>query len=92
MGVNNPRSLEERAKTLANKLRVMYCKHWNGHYCEICASDLIASFAAQVRQAEREACATGLKHRPGCRSLDKEDEWCDCGVEHFAAAIRAREP
>lgn len=55
MPTPEPRSAEEWANHLATLLRVMYCEHWAGAYCNICAEKRIEAalhaFAAQETDA-----------------------------------------
>ena len=91
------RSLEARYKILADKLAVMYCSHSNGHYCEICAAELIAVAAAQVRLEALEAIHAQLGRliRRDKKGNLIADEWgaavAACQNE-VGAALRKKKP
>ena len=68
----------QTAEALAEELQTLYCKHWNGAYCEICAVPRIKAYARQQVEAWKEAAVRNildrefvLKDRPFARWVTK---------------------
>ena len=54
------------AEELAEELKTLYCKHWKGAYCEICAVIFIKAYAQQVGKAvKKEAIARAQTYQRG---------------------------
>ena len=67
------------AEALARRLKALYCRHFNGDYCEVCAADLIASFARRQVEAWR---SEALR-------IASDDDWWNKAVDRIAARLRA---
>jgi hypothetical protein len=76
-------TLRLAAKDLADLLSVMYCEHWNGHYCEVCAAAKIAAFARTELQRQLTELRPWLSHKAKCSQclFGKKKKPCNCGLD-----------
>ena len=91
------------AKKLAKSLQFMYCQHWAGAYCDICAEKMIsgalAAYAHQRVEAFRERAEKRLAQLASSKASHlmvmgqhKTVACARCSYDEFPAAIRALAP
>ena len=74
-------TLRQDCEALAEKMRLFYCRHWNGFYCDICAAGLIEKLVRRWQRPPRS---------PGRSEMKEVIENCRVEVDptHGAALIQ----